>query len=411
MKKMIISLSVSAMLLGGTLPFLTQAATAAPAVSFKDITNHWAKSSILSAAQMGMIGGFTDGTFKPNATISRSEFSAILSRLLKLEENTTTPFNDLNSNWAKGYIGALIQAGVILPNEYKGKYEPNKPITRLEISEMIGRALAMDPDYELYLNKFKNLYAGDLPVTDWKKIKEGELPLLALAYGAGVVGGLPDDSFGLDISATRAEATVMLLRLNSVKDKNPNDFLALKELKSVAERGTNYFAFEMKGFHQARDLVKDPIIIEHNKFKAKIKRYYVMPWNESGAKSIYEKKFIGDKSKAARADKFKDAEGYVVAIAELTANMDLNDYSLKNSLAMLDNGNPENKTLSMKFGYKDADANRGVDQAIKGKTQEWALYSRYSFSNEDLDDVVIQSNGATKGSKTSLFYANKPFGK
>ncbi|MHC5832333.1 MAG: S-layer homology domain-containing protein, partial [Nostoc sp.] len=45
---------------------------------FSDIQSHWAKASILAAAKLNILKGYVDGTFRPNAPVTRAEFAAII---------------------------------------------------------------------------------------------------------------------------------------------------------------------------------------------------------------------------------------------------------------------------------------------------------------------------------------------
>ncbi|MGZ9584160.1 S-layer homology domain-containing protein [Paenibacillus marinisediminis] len=368
---------------------------------FKDTANHWAKSAIVQAAEERLLTGYEDGTFRPNASISRAEFTAIVARLLELQAGSSesTAFEDIAGNWAEGAISSAVQAGVIVSSEFGSKFEPTKAITRLEMAKMIGRSLALQADYELYLESFKGLYNGDIPVTDWKKIKAEDVPLVGLAYGSGVIGGYPDDSFGLDKNATRAEATVMLLILKDAKGKNPEEFMALKELKAVAETGTNLSAVVDRSWVH-RDIVKEPVLIDHPNYSAKVKRVYIVPTRNDVTQSIYHKKFIGDHSKSERPAMFEGTEGRAVAIAEVTPKYSGGSWDIIRSLKFARAGNPVNMDIAKKFNYIDPTTN-GDHLAAKGITEEWAFYGVYN--RDEFENLRLLAENATKGSHTYLY--------
>ena len=50
-----------------------------------DYSSHWAKGAIDTWKGYNIVAGYTDGTFKPNNNVTRSEFAAILSRVLQLQ--------------------------------------------------------------------------------------------------------------------------------------------------------------------------------------------------------------------------------------------------------------------------------------------------------------------------------------
>ncbi len=115
------------------------------ASGFDDVEpGDWYYESVLTAQSAGYIGGYTDGTFKPNQTISRQEVASILVRLMGLDPTTTglTQFADYDqmSEWARGSIGAVVQNGLMLgmPDNTFG---PVKSITRAEAVVSLDRAL------------------------------------------------------------------------------------------------------------------------------------------------------------------------------------------------------------------------------------------------------------------------------
>lgn len=78
-----------------------------------------------------VISGYPDGTFKPNGTITRAEFSKILGGLMKVSSNNDA-FTDTKGHWAASVINGLVKEGVIETAEYPNGFKPNEQITRLE---------------------------------------------------------------------------------------------------------------------------------------------------------------------------------------------------------------------------------------------------------------------------------------
>ncbi|HOK49994.1 MAG TPA: S-layer homology domain-containing protein, partial [Sedimentibacter sp.] len=66
------------------------------AVLFSDIDGHWAKEWIEKAVNSGFVTGYEDGTFKPDRTITRAEFSTMLNKAIKVESSTEINFSDVN---------------------------------------------------------------------------------------------------------------------------------------------------------------------------------------------------------------------------------------------------------------------------------------------------------------------------
>ncbi len=133
---------------------------------FTDIEEHWAKKYILALGDLGIINGYEDGSFKPDKSITRAEFVNIVSRLegkISLELNNI--FTDLNSNhWAYTSILYSKEMGWVLGYE-DGTFKPDKNITRAEVVTIINRLLIRSKfvDY----NKFGINPFDDIDETHW----------------------------------------------------------------------------------------------------------------------------------------------------------------------------------------------------------------------------------------------------
>ncbi|OEH92537.1 S-layer homology domain-containing protein [Bacillus solimangrovi] len=200
---------------------LVAAATKKANIQLSDSNGHWAQSDIEFMVEQGVIGGFPDGTFRPNDTITRAQFSKILAGLMGVESNTKS-FSDVKGHWAEANINGLVNEGVIEKIEYPNRFEPNKEITRLEISKMVARGLAEESLlWKDVLEGFGTLEAIKLPFKDQDEMNISDMPYIALANSSGIVGGYQDGTFKVNRSATRAEATVMLKRYLDAKNKKP----------------------------------------------------------------------------------------------------------------------------------------------------------------------------------------------
>ncbi|WP_040712438.1 S-layer homology domain-containing protein [Paenibacillus curdlanolyticus] len=116
-----------------------------PTVSFSDIAGHWAEANIKQAVSDGIVKGFVDGTFKPNRTVTRAEFAVMLTNVLKLQgEGAELAFTDTASigEWAQAAIAQAVHAGII--NGYEdGSFRPDAPISRAEMAVMLAHALKL----------------------------------------------------------------------------------------------------------------------------------------------------------------------------------------------------------------------------------------------------------------------------
>lgn len=186
-----------------------------------DIDGHWGLPQIRRLLEAEIISGYGDGSFRPNATLSRAAFVKMLAaaRGLTLRMGDAGGFTDTQSHWVsdQGYLGAAVAAGMSRPDEYPGRrFEPDRAISREEIAVMVTRALGLE----------RQALARKLPVVGGEVLlgertfndaglwtKPGHI---AVAVEAGIITGYAEGdgryTFRPNRSATRAEAAVMVVR-------------------------------------------------------------------------------------------------------------------------------------------------------------------------------------------------------
>ncbi len=96
-------------------------------------------------AKMGVFRGRTLTRFDPDAPITRGEFAAVCARLDKTQVQVTNSFTDLNGYWAKQEILRAAALGWVQGYE-DGSYRPNAKITRAQVITMINRVLCRMPE-------------------------------------------------------------------------------------------------------------------------------------------------------------------------------------------------------------------------------------------------------------------------
>ena len=114
---------------------------------FPDASNHWARETIEKLSQEGIVNGYPDGTVRPDATITRSEFVSLLTYSLKLEGYAHTDpgtFDDTNKHWAESFIEALVKNKVIAKDDYGKDFKPDQPIRRMEMIRMMVRSIGKE---------------------------------------------------------------------------------------------------------------------------------------------------------------------------------------------------------------------------------------------------------------------------
>ena len=107
---------------------------------FTDLTGHPDRTAIEALAKQGVINGMGDGTFAPDATMTRAQFCTIVAKALNLTPAETADFSDVpGGTWFAPYVGAAFRAGIV-NGVGDGKFNPNGTITRQEAATMIARA-------------------------------------------------------------------------------------------------------------------------------------------------------------------------------------------------------------------------------------------------------------------------------
>nr|WP_245368278.1 Ig-like domain-containing protein [Paenibacillus silagei] len=114
-------------------------------VAYSDVpAGHWAAEAIGQVTRSGMMKGYTDGSFKPNQTITRAEMATLLSRLITSSEGQSAGFSDIAGHWAQAAIERMSQAGMITGYQ-DGTFRPDQTLTRAEAVTIINRALKIAP--------------------------------------------------------------------------------------------------------------------------------------------------------------------------------------------------------------------------------------------------------------------------
>ncbi len=136
--------------------------------SFSDIKDGaWCCRAVSTLTNMGIIKGYTDGTFQPNKSITRAELATIIARFAKLDVNTKT-FSDITGHWAQKSIELAAGNGWI--NGYTdGTFRPNKSIIRAETFAMINRVLDRQTESvsDLLPTSEMNMWSDNLNENAW----------------------------------------------------------------------------------------------------------------------------------------------------------------------------------------------------------------------------------------------------
>ncbi|EGG34222.1 5'-nucleotidase C-terminal domain-containing protein [Paenibacillus sp. HGF5] len=151
-------------------------------VTFQDIASHWSKGEVESLAAKMIVTGRTEQTFVPNAPVTRAEFAALVVRALGLSADAASgSFQDVaSSDWYAGAIQAAVDADII--NGYTdGTFKPNRTITREEMAAMAYNAL----EYAGYnpVDAAKAHFADASSIGAWSQVAVYELAALDILNG------------------------------------------------------------------------------------------------------------------------------------------------------------------------------------------------------------------------------------
>ena len=125
----------------------------------------WYNKAIATLSRMGILSGYEDGSFRPNATVTRAEFAAMAARFDTEAKPVDTPFTDLTGCWAADEIAEAYGKGWV--NGYgDNTFRPNGPITRAEAVTLINRVLRRLPETDKDLLPDERTWP-DNPETFW----------------------------------------------------------------------------------------------------------------------------------------------------------------------------------------------------------------------------------------------------
>ena len=146
-------------------------AAAPAAMAFSDVpADEWYGLAVDTLASHGILSGYTDGSFKPDRPITRSELAAVVSRFDSLAETSDNPFNDLDADsWAYAYILSAAKKGWFVGYS-DGRFRPDADITRAEFvavaNRVLGRHLELE-DIPGGVHKFDDLDRSHWSYTDF----------------------------------------------------------------------------------------------------------------------------------------------------------------------------------------------------------------------------------------------------
>ena len=136
---------------------------------FTDVASGaWYNNAVSTLTRAGILDGYEDGSFRPNASITRAEFTKIAVSFFKhVGGASANPFNDVpDSAWYAEFVKAAAELGLIDGYE-DGTFRPNAPITRAEACTIVNRTLGRAPDKDNLLPEHEMLTWPDNSRDAW----------------------------------------------------------------------------------------------------------------------------------------------------------------------------------------------------------------------------------------------------
>ena len=172
--------------------------------TFSDIPeNAWYKANLDYTVNQGIINGYPDGTFKPDANLTRAAFTKTIVYAISGEQKKGL---NILQKWYTPYYEKGEEEG-ILPADYL-KLDKEAPITRGEMATII----ALVPKLELDMTK------SSAAIGDFNNIPESQKAAVLTTYRSGIINGYPDGTFKADETLTRGQLT-KIIQLVDTLDK------------------------------------------------------------------------------------------------------------------------------------------------------------------------------------------------
>lgn len=209
-----------------------------PALAFPDVSkDYWAASQINLLSEQGVIVGYPDGTFKPDANVTRAEFAAMAIRALgqqhtKIAQPIT--YADVDENyWAYQDIQKAVYFDLISNSKENDLFRPEDSVSRAESLSVAVNALTTET---ISVDKAKEVlerqYVDANSIPEWFLIPAGKAEILGMIV---VAPSAKKASLEADRPATRAEVAAILFKMMEQAKLNPNAKLAEAMRKKTGE--------------------------------------------------------------------------------------------------------------------------------------------------------------------------------
>ncbi|HOA41948.1 MAG TPA: S-layer homology domain-containing protein [Bacillota bacterium] len=253
-------------------------------MDFTDLDrSHWAYEKIMKMAQAGMIAGYPDGSFRPDATVTHGEFIRMATVAAGLSSVTAKQ----GEHWALPYYNTGINNFLFTRHDIS-EIHLDKPINRAHMALIASEIIKDKAQWENYSEILERIED-----VDYRTQYEHHI---VRAYGAGILAGYPDGTFRPFDTLNRAEAAAVIQRLQDyliedggqeAAETDPgseiiSEILSEEEL-SESERDTRIPLIDTEPFDTAAP---------EGTFMARLREFHINQWEkEAELKQILRQRF------------------------------------------------------------------------------------------------------------------------
>jgi hypothetical protein len=182
-------------------------------IRFVDVgQDHWAGEAVENMVEQGIIQGYPDKTFKPEKSVTREEFAALICKTFNLElKSPTVPsFYDVQpDSWSYAYVEAAKDylTGYRPPNSRPAFYSPGQKATREDVAVALVKAKGLKSEDLINLDILEERFI------DIDTISYSLREYVALAVENRLFNGDPEGTFRGDEPVTRAEVATLLYKI------------------------------------------------------------------------------------------------------------------------------------------------------------------------------------------------------
>lgn len=176
--------------------------------SFRDVTSaHWAFASVERAAEMGLVTGYSDGTFRPDAAVTRAQFVLMLWRMCgKPAAAKAASFADASADWYQDALSWAVEKGYV-NGLSDTRFGPDAPITRQQATAILFRLNGGQSGTELTLTGiYEQTFTDSGIIAAWAK----DATWWAVYHE--LVSGVSGSRIAPEANASRAQIAAILLR-------------------------------------------------------------------------------------------------------------------------------------------------------------------------------------------------------